>query len=235
MAQSIIKFEVYLVRHGESMGNIGHGGKDNVSFTDREDPTLSPDGLRQAQLLGKRFENLSFDCIFSSGLRRTLSTANEVVKAQPESGAKEIEIFPELSETGVPEEYFGFTLNELKETYPIKLADGIESERLIVTSKGTDDFWNLERAGKVWRYLHSRFNSGERIMVTAHGNFNTSLFLSALKIPPQTGFDVSFSNTGVTKFIFYQKGTGRYGDDVVVSYLNDMSHLFGEFPHMVIL
>ena len=235
MAQSIVKFEVYLVRHGESMGNIGHAGKEDVSFTDREDPTLSPDGLRQAQLLGKRFEALPLDCVFSSGLRRTLSTANEVIKAQPENGAKEIEIIPELSETGVPDEYFGFTLAELQQDYSVKLAKGIESERMIVSSKGTDDFRNLERADRVWKYLHARFTSGEKIMVTAHGNFNTSLFLSALKIPPQTGFDVSFSNTGVTKFIFYQEGTGRYGDDVVVSYLNDMSHLFGEFPHMVIL
>ena len=232
---SVIKFEVYLVRHGESMGNIGHAGKENVSFTDREDPTLSPDGLRQAQLLGKRFEVVPLDCVFSSGLRRTLSTANEVIKAQPRSGAKEIEIIPELAEKGVPDEYFGFTLAELQEDYPARLADGIVSERMIVSSAGTDDYWNLERADRVWSYLHSRFNSGERIMVTAHGNFNTSLFLSALKIPPGTGFDVSFSNTGVTKFVFYQEGTGPYGDDTVVSYLNDMSHLFGEFPQMVIL
>ena len=234
MAECIIKFEAYLVRHGESMGNIGHGGRDDVSFADKEDPILSPDGLRQAQLLGKRFEALSLDFVFSSGLRRTISTANEVVKAQPENGAKEIEIIPELSETGVPEEYFGFTLAEFKQTYPVLLAKGMDSERLIVTSKGTDDFWNLERAQKIWQYLHNRFNSGEKIMLTAHGNFNTSLFLSALKIPPQTGFDVSFSNTGVTKFIFYQKGTGRYGDDVVVSYLNDTSHLYSEFPKVML-
>ncbi len=234
MAESIIKFEAYLVRHGESMGNIGHAGQKDVSFIDREDPTLSPDGLRQAQLLGKRFESLPLDFVFSSGLRRTLSTANEVIKVQPENGAKEIEIIPELSETGVPEEYFGFTLAEFKETYPVRIAEGIDSERLIVTSKGTDDFWNLERAQRIWSYLHKRFNSGEKIMLTAHGNFNTSLFLSALKIPPQTGFDVSFSNTGVTKFIFYQEGTGRYGDDVVVSYLNDMSHLYSEFPKVML-
>lgn len=232
MSENIVKFEVYLVRHAESMGNIGHGGLSEVSFTDREDPVLSPDGVRQAQLLGKRFEGFPLDCIFSSGMRRTLSTAYEVVKAQPENGAKEIEIIPELSETGVPEEYFGFTLAEFKENYPVKLAEGFETERLVVPSKGTDDYWNLDRANKIWRYIHSRFNSGEKIMIAAHGNFNTSIFLSAIKVPPQTGFDVSFNNTGVTKFIFYQEGTGRYGDDIKVSYLNEMSHLAGEFPEV---
>ncbi|MBQ8227532.1 MAG: histidine phosphatase family protein [Clostridia bacterium] len=233
MADGIIKFQVYLVRHGESMGNIGHNGKTDVSFVDREDPALSHDGERQALLLGKRFEEYPLDFVFSSGLRRAVSTANEVIKTQPENGAKEIEIIPELSETGVPEDYYGFTLPELQQNYPVKLAEGLNSERMIVASKGTDDYWNLARAEKIWEYLHNRFNSGEKIMLTAHGCFNTSMFLSALKIPPQTGFDMSFSNTGVTKFIFYQQGTGRYGDDIILSYHNDLSHLYNEFPKML--
>ncbi len=232
MAEGIVKLQVYLVRHGESMGNIGHPGK-QPDFVDREDPVLSPKGERQAQLLGSRFKNYPLDYIFSSGLRRTLSTAYEVVKAQPENGAKEIEIIPQLSETGIPEEYYGFTLNELEQKYPVKLAESIESERMIVSSAGTDDFWNLARAEKIWEYLFDRFDSGEKIMLTAHGNFNTSLFLSALKIPPQTGFDVSFNNTSVTKFIFYKKGTGRYGDDTVLVYHNELSHLTDEFPNTV--
>lgn len=229
MADGIIRLQVYLVRHGESMGNIGHEGRE-VSFTDREDPVLSPAGERQAQLLGKRFKKIPLDCVFSSGLRRALSTAHEVVKAQPENGAKQIEIIPELSETGVPDEYYGFTLDELKKIYPVELADTMTAQRMIVSSKGTDDYWNLVRADKVWEYIHNRFNSGEKIMLTAHGCFNTSLFLSALKIPPQTGFDMSFDNTSVTKFIFYQQGTGPYGDDIQLSYHNEMSHLFDEFP-----
>lgn len=233
MPGSIIKVQVYLVRHGESMGNIGYPGQGEICTADREDPTLSPKGIRQAQLLGQRFRSVPLDCVFSSGLRRTLSTAKAVIAAQPENGAKEIEIIPELSETGISDKYYGFTIDELKQSYPVVLAEGINSERMIVTSEGTDDYWNLARAARVWEYIFDRFDSGEKIMLTAHGNFNTSLFLSALKIPPQTGFDVSFSNTGVTKFIFYQQGTGRYGDDVVMDYHNDISHLFSEFPDML--
>ncbi len=232
MSDGIIKLQVYLVRHGESMGNIGHNGREDVSFVDREDPVLSPDGERQAWLLGQRFKDCALDCVFSSGLRRAVSTAYEVIKDQPCGGAKEIEIIPELSETGVPDEYYGFTLDEFKQSYPVELAQGMSAQRMIVTSKGTDDYWNLERAQKIWNYLFDRFDSGEKVMLTAHGCFNTSMFLSALKIPPQTGFDMSFNNTSVTKFIFYKKGTGRYGDDIVLSYHNETSHLYGEFPKM---
>lgn len=234
MADEVIELQVYLVRHGESMGNIGHAGKCDVSVDDREDPVLSPVGVRQAQLLGERFSKCPLECIFSSGLRRAVATAQSVLDAQPENGAREVEIIPELSETGVPDDYYGFTLSQLQEKYNVRVAEGLDSERMIVSSKGTDDFWNLDRAHKVWNYLRNRFHSGEKIMLTAHGCFNTSLLLSALGIPPQTGFDVSFSNTSVTKFVFYQKGTGRYGDDVHMVFHNDMSHLFSEFPEMVL-
>ncbi len=234
MSEAIIKTEVYLIRHAESMGNIGHNGNDDISFADREDPILSPKGKRQAELLGERFRDIRLDCILSSGLRRTLSTAFEVVKTQPDDGVKEIEILPILAETGIDEEYEGFSLDELKEDYPVKLAEEIQPGRLVVASKGTDDYWNFERANRVWKYIKNRFSNGEKILVTAHGCFNTSLFLRAINVPPLTGFDVSFTNTGVTKIIFYQQGTGPYGDDINVSYFNDMSHLYKEFPEVIL-
>ncbi len=235
MADGIIKLQVYLVRHAESVGNIGYGGKTELTFDEREDPVLSPKGLRQAELLGQRFKDYPLDCIISSGMRRTLATVNEVVKAQPENGAKEIEILPFLAETGVSDEYTGFPIDELKKDYPVKFAQGIESDRTVIGSKGTDDYWNLERANRVWKYITNRFNSGEKIILAAHGNFNTSLFLRALNIAPQTGFDVAFTNTSVTKFVLYQKGTGRYGDDVKMLYHNETSHLVQEFPEVTFM
>ena len=235
MAEQIIELEVYLVRHAESVGNVGYGGNAELSVADREDPVLTEKGLRQSELLGQRFKDCPLDCILSSGLRRTLSTVNEVVKAQPENGAKEIEILPSLAETGISHEYSGFTLEELKENYPVKLAEGIETDRMVVSSAGTDDYWNLERANQIWKYIRKRFHSGEKIIVAAHGNFNTSLFLRALNLPPQTGFDVAFTNTSVTKFVFFKKGTGRYGDDIKMLYHNETSHLAQEFPEVTFM
>ncbi len=235
MAERIIELEVYLARHAESEGNVGHNGKKEVSFADREDPVLTQKGMRQAELLGKRFKECPLDCIISSGYRRAVATSYEVVKAQCENGAKEIEILPILAETGTSFEYKGFSLEELKKDYPVKLAEGIVTDSLLVPSRGMDDYWNLERANRVWKYIRNRFSSGEKILVMAHGSFNTSLFLRALNIPPQTGFDVAFTNTSVTKFVFFKKGTGDYGDDVKMMYHNETSHLFEDFPEVTFM
>ena len=66
MSEPKIKLELYLVRHGESMSNIGK--VDGLAEDLRADPPLSELGVLQAKLLGERFSNLKFDHILSSGL-----------------------------------------------------------------------------------------------------------------------------------------------------------------------
>ena len=39
-------------------------------------------------------------------------------------------------------------------------------------------------------------------------------------------FDINFSNTGVTRIIFYKPGTNKYGD-IIFDYINSTSHLSG--------
>lgn len=58
--------DLYIIRHGESMGNIGH---------DDADPVLTELGKKQAQLLALRLRNIKFDAILSSPLTRALQTA----------------------------------------------------------------------------------------------------------------------------------------------------------------
>ena len=40
---------------------------------------------------------------------------------------------------------------------------------------------------------------------------------------PVSEFDIDFHNTGITKVVFYQKGTNKYGD-IVFEYLNKTTH-----------
>jgi hypothetical protein len=37
-------------------------------------------------------------------------------------------------------------------------------------------------------------------------------------------YDINFANTGITRVIFYKKGTNPYGD-VVFDYINNTEHL----------
>ncbi|MCR5484167.1 MAG: hypothetical protein K6F09_01115, partial [Clostridiales bacterium] len=57
------------------------------------------------------------------------------------------------------------------------------------------------------------------------------LFFASLGLTEKEIFDPCYFNTGVTKIIFFKKGTGPY-EDVALVYHNDHSHLAGEFPEL---
>lgn len=65
--------QLYLIRHGESMGNI---------VTDEEfdsvNPLLTPHGKKQAEALGKRFASLDSFTLYSSPLDRAKETASQI-------------------------------------------------------------------------------------------------------------------------------------------------------------
>lgn len=228
-----IELELYIIRHGQTFGNLGQS-VENLSYLDRHDVQLTPKGQRQAQLLGKRFSNYPFDAIFASGLRRAMHTAAFVAENQPENGAHSIILHPLLSENGGKEEiYPGLTFTEAKEMFPrITLAEGYtENDRMISFTSDWDDYRQLDRAERVLEYIRSRYKDGAKVAVVAHAAFNTFLFHAALGLDPtKLIFDPHFLNTGVTKIVFFKKGTGRYDMDIQLVYQNDLSHLYADFP-----
>ncbi len=64
---------VYLIRHGESLSNL------NPHFNILED-SLSENGLKQAISVAKRFEHITVDAIYHSGIIRAQKTAEEIEK-----------------------------------------------------------------------------------------------------------------------------------------------------------
>lgn len=228
-----IDLELYIIRHGQTYGNLGKS-MNGFSDLDRNDVPLTEKGLHQAELLGKRFRNYPFDAIFASGLRRAMHTATFVAENQPENGAQNIILHPLLSENGGREEdYTGLTFAEAKKMFPrIILAEGYnENEHMISFTSGWDDCRQLDRAQKVIEHIRSRYNNGAKVAVVAHAAFNTFLFHAALGLDPtKLIFDPHFLNTGVTKIVFFKKGTGRYDMDVQLVYQNDLSHLYSDYP-----
>ena len=232
-ATNEIMLELYIIRHGQTFGNLGKSSE-GMSFEDIHDPVLTPKGQNQAEKLGERFRNYPFDAVYASGLRRAMQTATEIVKIQPENGAKNIIIHPLLSEVGgVKEEYQGLPFDTAEKMFPlITLADGYDkNENIISFTKGWSDKEQLERADNVLSYIKSRHNNGAKVAVVAHAAFNTFLFHSALGLDPEKViFDPHFLNTGVTKIVFFKEGTGRYNIDVQLVYQNDLSHLYADYP-----
>lgn len=227
-----IELELYMIRHGQTFSNIG-ANMDEFSHIDKHDTLLTPTGTHMAELLGERFKDYPFDCIYTSGLRRAMHTASEIVKKQPENGCHNLVIHPLLSETGGEEDvYPGLTFAQIKELHPCALlADGFsENDRMLSFTKGWSDEMQLERAKKLVDHIRARHKNGEKVAIVAHAAFNTFLFHHILGLDPENLiFDPHFLNTGVTKFIFFKEGTGKFADIQLV-YHNDLSHLYAEFP-----
>lgn len=232
-ASNIIELELYIIRHGQTYGNLGKA-MEGFSDLDRNDVLLTDKGQYQAEKLGERFSNYPFDAVYASGLRRAMQTATEIIKRQPENGAENIIVHPLLSEVGgVEEEYSGLTFSQAEKVFPcISLAEGFDRNgRIISFTKGWSDKEQLERAEKVLSHIRSRYKNGAKVAVVAHAAFNTFLFHSALGLDPEKViFDPHFLNTGVTKIVFFREGTGRYNIDVQLVYQNDLSHLYADYP-----
>lgn len=87
--------QLYLIRHGESMGNVDPDGD-----FDKVNPPLTPHGEAQAKALGKRFASLEDYTLYASPLDRAIKTAMNI------SG--EMLVDPELLEWGVRKTENGF-------------------------------------------------------------------------------------------------------------------------------
>lgn len=221
--------DLYLVRHGESLGNIGQ----EKDFDDdrKYDPPLSLRGERQAQLLGEYFSALPVDYVFSSGLRRSVHTAQEVVIRQPSDGAGQVEVHKVFTECNTGEETVGRTIDEIKKDFPLAVSalGTDETERVIFHGKDDTDEQLFARAKEGMDYILDRFHNGETVMIAAHGAINTFLLYAALGLSYDQSFDPAFFNTGITKIEFFKKGTGAFADTHLV-YHNIVPHLYKEMP-----
>lgn len=219
----VVELELYLVRHGQSMGNAGYD-KEELTLREANDPLLTEKGMMQADLVGQYLSKIDFDHIYSSGLIRAISTADGILRHQKSS--KPVNILPVLSEVGISPEYDGITVEEMKEFCKTAcLADGIgEDDPRVYHSTFENEAEMFDRAKTVVEYLRSRYKNGEKVAVVAHAAFLTILIFHIMGMNEAPLFDISIQNTGITKVILYKAGTNRYGD-TVFEYINSTTHL----------
>lgn len=231
MKDNTVELELYLVRHGESMGNAGLA--DSLCDNLKHDPPLTEKGEKQAALLGRYFADLPLDALFASGMRRALQTAEAVRFYQPDNGAKSVKVHKIFTETNTGEETTGRTIDEIRADFPqtICAPDTNETEPIMFYGKDDSDAVLLERGKEAIAYIRKHFHNGEKVMVAAHAAFNTFMLYAALGLSHEQIFDPTFFNTGITKIIFFKEGTGKFGD-VHLEYMNSIPHLVHEYSDM---
>ncbi len=219
----IVELDLYLIRHGESLGNAGYGRED-LTLKEANDPYLTEKGIAQAQAAGEHLSAIEFDAFYSSALLRAVRTASEIIKKQ--SAEKALNIHPLLTEVSVNPEYRGAGMEEICEICPSAvLAHGVsEKEPLVCHNEFSDEYGSFKRAEAIIKHLRERYTNGEKIAVVSHAAFMTFIVFWIMGFEKAVpAFDISFKNTGVTRVVFYKEGTNKYGD-IVFEYINDTSH-----------
>ncbi len=219
----IVELDLYLIRHGQSHGNVGYE-HDNITIKEANDPYLTAKGVEQAAAAGEYLKEFNFDFFYSSALLRAVQTSVEIMEKQ--SDKKILNIQPLLTEVGIRPEYEGVTIDEIRELwYNSQLADGVDTSKPLVYHSTFDHEEELfERAEKTMQFLLSKHKNGEKVAVVSHAAFLTVLIFYIMGLKSSPVFDIDINNTGITRVIFYKKGTNKYGD-VVFKYINNTSHL----------
>ncbi len=196
---------IYIIRHGETYGNLTGFG---FGETD-----LTPHGRQQIAFLGKRFMDTHIDKIYASPLIRAVKTANAIRSFHPETP---MEITSQLLEKGTAPDYIGLPDEELLAISPFAKI----SPRAPLGEEDHDKAY--ARACEFIEKIKSENSLDDTIVVVAHGTFNSHLVLAALGFPYKENFNFSHLNTGVTLVQYLEE------DGVVktkLKYLNDTSHL----------
>jgi len=219
----IVELELYIIRHGQSVGNVGYG-RENITIKEGADPILTEKGENQADLLGKYLKNVDFDAVYSSALIRAVSTANGILRYQ-ENG-KKLNILPYLTEAGLNPEYKGLTMEEIREICPTAvLADGVDPEGSILCyNEYNDEDGMYAIAEDTMNYFIEKYKNGEKIAVVSHAAYMTYLIFRIMGFTKSPVFDIDINNTGITKVNFFKKGTNKYGD-ITFTYINSTTHL----------
>lgn len=97
---------IILVRHGETEWNV------QGRYQGQSETVLSAAGREQAERLARRLAEVEIDAIYSSPLRRTMATAEEVVRGRH----LEIVPMPELREISHGS-WEGLTVEEIKRSF----------------------------------------------------------------------------------------------------------------------
>lgn len=205
-----MKTIVYLVRHAEAEGNISR------RFHGQFDSNLTENGLRQALLLAKRFENEKVDIIYSSDLKRAYDTAKAVaeVKGLPVITDKKLREFS----GGLWEDV---EWDELPKRFPESFT-AWEKEPHTAQIPGGESMIELQDRIKAAFYDIVSKNEGKNIAIFTHGTAIKVLFCHFHGIPIKNWDKLPWQDNTAVSLVEVA------GNTVKIIYEGDNSHL-GEY------
>lgn len=198
---------IYMIRHAEAEGNLYRivQGQHN-SF-------ITPRGHRQIACLAERFKDVQLDALYSSDLRRTVTTAGAITKYH----ALQMQLTERLREInlGVCE---GMSFGDMYKFDPVQM-DNFNNDPAQWRAPGAETFAECtERIVSAVTEIAVK-NDGKTVAVVSHGMAIRSLLAHILGVASRDIPSLPHGdNTAVSKLIF---DNGVFS----VEYYNDNSHL----------
>lgn len=192
--------KIYLIRHGESVGN------QKKIFQGITDLPLSENGKLQVAALAERMKDIPLDKLYSSPLIRAYQTAEAVNRYHH----LEIIVNPIFREISLGE-FEGHSFDELEKTHPAEL-NLWKNELHNFAIKGGESMAEVyDRAKEAILNLVSE-NEGKTIAVTSHGAFIRSSFCFVSGKGIEEMADVDWQKNATATEITYENGgfTARY-------------------------
>lgn len=188
-----MKTIIYLVRHGESLGNkVGR-------FLGHTDLDLSELGYTQASMTADALSSIHFDAIYSSDLLRAYNTA------LPHAKMRGLEI---IKSTGLREifvgEWEGMLAEDIKSQYGDMFTLGWRAGYGTFTPPGGEGVMESGERFYCEMTRIAKERAGECILVTAHASVIRTFYALTLGVAPEhIAADVPFpSNASYSVFEF---------------------------------
>ena len=198
---------VYIIRHAEAEGNVFRRchGHYNSYITSR--------GMRQIDALAERFKDIHIDALYSSDLRRTVTTSGAITKYHG------LEI---IKDRNLREQYLGswedMPFGDLDYLYPEQMYCFNHDPENWTVAKG-ESFGNLQKriVSEILKLANE--NDGKTIACVTHGMAIRAFIAYVLQLKPTDIGQIPYGDNTCVGSFFIE------GDKITAEYYNDNSHL----------
>ncbi len=198
--------KLFLVRHGETdlQSALRYWGKTDVG--------LGPVGRKQAEQLRDRLSREKIDCVYSSDLKRALTTAQTIVSARN----LQLVPCPELREIDFGE-VEGLNFDEVKAKFPEIAMMWIEHDPRLVYPGG-ESLTQLEKRTSQFIDRLTVHVADDNILVVAHSGVLRTLIcqLMDMELKHRWNFRIDLASLSIVD---------TFSGFAILSLLNDLSHL----------
>ena len=181
--------EIILARHGETEWNVAE------VFRGRSDVELNETGIKQAKLLAEYLSDLKLDAIYSSPLKRALTTAEMIASYHK----LDVEITPGLIDFDYGE-WQGLPHQEVKDKYKELYAQWIRNPHQVKMPVGESLDEVRKRAIGVIDNVIAKYQG--TVVLVSHRVVNKVLICALLGLDNSHFWNIRQDTCGITTFIY---------------------------------